>query len=101
MAVPRPTCSLLFNASNGFLKRISRCFRRTLQARGGRPPFSRVKYAADLGEEVCAFGYPPNLMWPDRDKNTLRFFRGTVQRPFLFELHGRRYSAFELSFACP
>ncbi|TMQ58830.1 MAG: trypsin-like peptidase domain-containing protein, partial [Candidatus Eisenbacteria bacterium] len=64
-------------------------------------PFSRVKYAADFGEEVCAFGYPVDLISPISVKVTPRFFRGTVLRPFLFERDGRRYSAFELSFACP
>lgn len=64
-------------------------------------PFSRVKYAADFGEEICAFGFPQNLMSQIPAKETPRFFRGTVQRPFLFERTGRRYSAFELSFPCP
>jgi len=64
-------------------------------------PFQKLKYAADLGEEICAFGYPQDLMSQVPAKETMRFFRGTVQRPFLFERPGRRYSAFELSFSCP
>ncbi len=64
-------------------------------------PFKKLQYAADLGEEICAFGYPQDLMSQAPAKETMRFFRGTVQRPFLFERSGRRYSAFELSFPCP
>ena len=64
-------------------------------------PFQKLKYVADLGEEVCAFGYPQDLMSQVPAKETPRFFRGTVQRPFLFERSGRRYSAYELSFPCP
>lgn len=64
-------------------------------------PFQKLKYVADLGEEICAFGYPQDLMSEVPAKETPRFFRGTVQRPFLFERSGRRYSAFELSFPCP
>ena len=34
-------------------------------------------------------------------KETLRFFRGHVQRPFVFGASHQTYSAFELSFPCP
>lgn len=64
-------------------------------------PFKKLKYAADFGEEICAFGYPHDLMSDVPAKETPRFFRGTVQRPLLFERRGRSYSAFELSFPCP
>lgn len=64
-------------------------------------PFKKLRYFADLGEEICAFGYPQDLMSPAPAKETPRLFRGTVQRPFLFERSGRKYSAFELSFPCP
>lgn len=64
-------------------------------------PFKKLKYIADLGEEICALGYPQDLMSQVPAKETLRLFRGTVQRPFLFERSGRRYSACELSFPCP
>jgi len=64
-------------------------------------PFKKLKYVADLGEEICALGYPHDLTSQVPAKETPRFFRGTVQRPFLFERSGRRYSAYELSFPCP
>jgi hypothetical protein len=64
-------------------------------------PFKKLKYVADLGEEICAFGYPQDLMSQVPVKETPRLFRGTIQRPFLFERSGRRYSAYELSFPCP
>ena len=64
-------------------------------------PFKKLKYAADLGEEVCSFGYPQDLMSQVPAKETLRMFCGTIQRPFLFERPGRRYSAYELNFPCP
>lgn len=64
-------------------------------------PFARLKYVADLGEEICAFGYPQDLMSEAPAKETPRFFRGNVQRPFLFQRGDHRYSAFELSFPCP
>lgn len=68
-------------------------------------PFQRLKYVADFGEEICAFGYPEappqNFMSEAPAMETPRFFRGNVQRPFGLELAGRRYSVFELSFPCP
>jgi hypothetical protein len=64
-------------------------------------PFRKLKYVADLGEEICAFGYPQDLMSQVPARETPRFFRGTVQRPFVLERSGRRYSAYELSFPCP
>lgn len=64
-------------------------------------PFKKLKYATDLGEEICAFGYPQDLISRIPAKETLRLFRGTVQRPFLFERSGHSYSAYELSFPCP
>ena len=63
-------------------------------------PFQRLMYAADLGEEICALGYPNDLMSEAPAKETLRLFRGFVQRPFLFHRAGRQYTAFELSFPC-
>ena len=64
-------------------------------------PFRRLKYVADLGEEVCALGYPEDRLSAGAPKQTLRIFRGIVQRPLLYERAERRYSAFELSFSCP
>ncbi len=65
-------------------------------------PFQAVQYAVDFGEEVYAIGFPGGTMTtitPNRE--TLRYFRGIVQRPFLYEVLGERYSAYELSFPCP
>lgn len=57
-------------------------------------------YFSDFGEEVCSFGWPVDHTSFREVKETLRFFRGTMQRPFLFEQSGHRYSAYELSFPC-
>ena len=64
-------------------------------------PFTRVKYAADFGEEIFAFGFPQDLLSYEASKATPRAFRGCIQRPFLFQRSAYRYSAFELSFPCP
>lgn len=66
-------------------------------------PFPRLRYTADLGEDVCAYGYPQDLIGPAPAKETPRFFRGFLQRPFDFQRPGseRRYAAYELSFPCP
>lgn len=65
-------------------------------------PFRSVQYAVSLGEPVCAFGYPEDLLGDVPAKETPRFFRGNVQRPFLFQKPGARgYSAYELNFPCP
>jgi hypothetical protein len=65
-------------------------------------PFTKLRYAADFGQEVCAFGYPEDMIsMVAPTQETARFFRGIVQRPFLFDRRGPRYSAFELSFPCP
>ncbi len=63
-------------------------------------PFKKLKYAVDFGEEVCAFGYPQDLISQVASKETARMLRGSVQRPFFFERQGRKYSAYELSFPC-
>ena len=64
-------------------------------------PFSKLRYWADYGEEVGAVGHPEDLISQAASREVARFFRGIVQRPFLFEHAKHRYSAFELSFPCP
>jgi len=65
-------------------------------------PFQFVQYAADFGEDVYAIGFPEDrISATEPNKETLRYFRGTVQRPFIYDSRGARYSAFELSFPCP
>lgn len=64
-------------------------------------PFKTLRYSADFGEEVCAFGYPQDFMSQVAGKETARLLRGSIQRPFGFERHDRKYSAYELSFPCP
>jgi len=68
-------------------------------------PFQFVQFAANLGERVCALGYPNQTLQLDAPaKETLRFFRGTVQRPFIHRsavFANVGYSAYELSFPCP
>ncbi|MEK7786271.1 MAG: trypsin-like peptidase domain-containing protein, partial [Chloroflexota bacterium] len=68
-------------------------------------PFQRVRFYANLGEKVCAFGYPDQALNRDAPaKETPRFFRGTIQRPFHHKSRlaaGAAYSAYELSFPCP
>lgn len=66
-------------------------------------PFPRLKYAADPGEGVCAAGYFPDYLISidSGRREALRFFQGHVQRPFMYEFSGRRYSAYELSFTFP
>ena len=68
-------------------------------------PFRQVRLFANLGEHVCAFGYPDTAVCVDSpSKETPRFFRGTVQRPFIHKSKhalGSGYSAYELSFPCP
>lgn len=77
----------------------------TADSPGGKwaQPFQGVQYAADFGEEVYAIGHPDDLVSATApSRPTLRFFRGIVQRPFLYGPPGRApYSAFELGFACP
>lgn len=64
-------------------------------------PFSEVQYAADYGEDVYAIGHP-DLFAASPYERHLRFFRGIIQRPFLYEPPRKKpYSAFELSFASP
>lgn len=68
-------------------------------------PFGFVQYAANLGEQVCAFGYPIQQFQPAVPaKETPRFFRGNIQRSFIHRSPrsgGASYSAYELSFPCP
>ena len=65
-------------------------------------PFQSVKYSVDYGERVCAFGYPESIISDPPAEATARFFRGYVQRPFMYcNRSGKRYKAFELSFSCP
>ena len=68
-------------------------------------PFGRVRFFANLGEPVCALGYPFGSVQVDvPPRETFRFFRGHIQRPFVHRSPrsgGARYSAYELSFPCP
>jgi hypothetical protein len=64
-------------------------------------PFAAVQFAVDYGEEIYAIGHP-DIFQEDSNERHLRFLRGIIQRPFLYEPpRGKPYSAFELSFACP
>lgn len=65
-------------------------------------PFTHALGAAWYGSEVASIGWPVDLLAPDADRETLRCFRGYIQRTFLYDPPGRgSYPAFELSFAAP
>ena len=68
-------------------------------------PFQKVRFSANLGERVCALGFTEQSFRMDVPaKETPRFFRGTIQRPFIHKasaIQGSEYSAYELSFPCP
>jgi hypothetical protein len=65
-------------------------------------PFTHALGAAWYGSEVASIGWPVDLLSPDAGKETLRCFRGHIQRTFLYAPpSGESYSAFELSFAAP
>lgn len=65
-------------------------------------PFTHAMGAAWYGSEVVSIGWPVDLLAPEADRETLRCFRGHVQRTFLYNPPGRgAYPAFELSFPAP
>lgn len=64
-------------------------------------PFTKVAGATYMGEPVTAIGSPVGIL-TEGEQESLRLFRGFVQRPFLYEGRlGRAYSAYELSFSSP
>lgn len=68
-------------------------------------PFQTIRTFANVGENICALGYPFEAISRERpNEETMRFFRGSIQRPFHHKstlAPGNGYSAYELSFPCP
>jgi hypothetical protein len=76
-----------------------------LEAEVERPtwiaPFTKIRGATYMGEPVTAIGSPVAIL-TEGQQESLRVFRGFVQRPFAYDGRlGHRYSAYELSFPSP
>ena len=65
-------------------------------------PFTGTTGAVGYGSTIVSIGWPMDLLAPDANLETLRCFRGYIQRAFFYTHPGHKpYSAYELSFAAP